>query len=508
MKTHILSLIAIAFFSNSFSQINPIRELHFHSNSKVVNHNSSNTKIVPTDFREILWSTSSNDWDINLSYCYQLEYLNNKINTKLDLDYTRKDTLYKYVYNYNNENKLIQIDKYYYNSSNASYTLFYKELYYYYNNNLKTLIVYQEYDTNKQLWITKRRKIEEIDFKGNLILSRLEEFGVNGWKVLNYFGKSYTYYNNTNKLIFEIDSVYNVNTKKTYARNKSERGYNNLDQLVEIKRYSTSDLSKLSSILKIEYNNFGLPVREIIYNASEYPIITPRLKIDSITWLIFDKEKEYYDNIQLSSIDSTFENNAYLFSGKTIGVRLDSNNSYSTALYMVYDTILRKHSRIDCVFDNNKNQIENISYTTDGNDNWEISHGNKNIITYDIDNNISEFIEQKYEQNKFVNFRKREFSKYISIDNSTGINFYKNTLEAKLYPNPSIDGNVTININMESQTKLAIKIFDLKGCLVYNENKELSKGINTVQLTDIQHGSYLVELNSEHGVTRAKLIVK
>ncbi len=509
MKKHILTLIGIAIFCNSYSQINPIREQYFHSTSKSESKLKSIIKIVPTDFREILWSTFSNNWDTSLSYSYQLKYIDNKIITKYDLDYTRSDTSFKYEYIYDGQNKLIQIDKYFYNSSDGSYTLFYKDLYYYFNNNLRTLIVYQEYDTNTQLWVTKRRKIEELDVKGNLILSKLEEYGVNGWKVLNYFGKSYTYYNNTNRLILEIDSVYNSNTKKTGANNKTERVYNNLDQLVEFKRYTpNNNLLKLSSIIKIEYNNLGVPLKEVVYDASQFPTLIPSFKIDSITWLSFDSDVEYFNNIQLSSIDSTYQNAAYYFSGKTIGVKLDSNNSYSVSYYWMMNNNLKKFSRNDRIFDSNKSLIESLSYSVDVNDNWEISNADKNIITYDIDNNVSEFIEQRYKQNQYVNFRKREYSNYISIDVSSGINTSKNTLKVKLFPNPSADGKVSVNVKMEAASALSIKITDLKGSVVYTDKKELGKGLNTVELSGLQQGMYVVVLSNEYGVSRTKLIVQ
>ena len=51
----------------------------------------------------------------------------------------------------------------------------------------------------------------------------------------------------------------------------------------------------------------------------------------------------------------------------------------------------------------------------------------------------------------------------ISLPLHLAFNTFKNTLEVKLYPNPSADGRVSVNVNMESASELSIKITDLKG---------------------------------------------
>jgi hypothetical protein len=164
MKKHILTIIAIIMLGSLHAQINPIRDQFKQNTIRKELNNSNVIKIVPTNFKEILWSTFSNNWDTTLSYAYQLKYIDNKIITKYDLDYTGTDTSYKYEYIYDSQNKLNQINKLYYDYSDSTYYVYKRELYYYYNNDLKTLIVYQEYESNTQTWLTKQRKIEEIGY--------------------------------------------------------------------------------------------------------------------------------------------------------------------------------------------------------------------------------------------------------------------------------------------------------------------------------------------------------
>ncbi len=61
---------------------------------------------------------------------------------------------------------------------------------------------------------------------------------------------------------------------------------------------------------------------------------------------------------------------------------------------------------------------------------------------------------------------------------------------------------------MESASELSIKVTDLKGSVVYTNRKELGEGLNTVELSGLQQGLYLVELITEYGVARTKLIVR
>ncbi len=508
MKKHVLALMAIFTIATSFAQFNDLREYRLNSNSKTHSRINVSTKNVYTDYREILWTTFSNNWDTTLSYAYHLDYSDNRIITKFGLDYIGSHTYYKEDYIYDIQNKLIQINIFYFDETDSTYTLFRRDLYNYYNNNLKKIIISQEFDSNTQLWLTKNRKIEEVDYNGNLILSMQEEYISNAWKVQNYFGKGYTYHNNTKKLVLEIDSTYSSSTKKTFARNKTERVYNNLDQLIEFKRYNYSNNKlELGTIIKIEYNNLGIPIRELAYHANQFPILVPWYKADSITWLNFNGDIEYFENVQLTTVDSGYQNSAYYYAGRTIGLKLDTNNSYSVAYYQVVNNVLEKFNRIDGIFDRNKNLVEYTSYFVDTNNEWEISSSNKYIISYDFNNNISEYIEQLYDQNQFVNYKKKEYSNYITIDVSSSIHSTKNIIETIIYPNPSNNGRVSVNVKMGAASALNIKVIDLKGSVVYSQTENLGKGLNTIELIGLQQGMYVVEMSSEFGIARKKLVI-
>ena len=43
--------------------------------------------------------------------------------------------------------------------------------------------------------------------------------------------------------------------------------------------------------------------------------------------------------------------------------------------------------------------------------------------------------------------------------------------------------------------------------MVYTDKKELGKGLNTVELSGLQQGMYVVEMSTEYGVARTKLVI-
>ncbi len=81
-------------------------------------------------------------------------------------------------------------------------------------------------------------------------------------------------------------------------------------------------------------------------------------------------------------------------------------------------------------------------------------------------------------------------------------------METKLFPNPSSNGNVSLQVNLLEASALNIKITDMKGSVVYTDDRKLGKGLNTVELKNLEQGIYIVELNTEYGISIAKLVVQ
>ncbi|MGL4629734.1 MAG: DUF1501 domain-containing protein, partial [Leadbetterella sp.] len=73
-----------------------------------------------------------------------------------------------------------------------------------------------------------------------------------------------------------------------------------------------------------------------------------------------------------------------------------------------------------------------------------------------------------------------------------------NELATKIYPNPSLDGKVSIEFNLKQAETVTISIFDLGGRMHSSKSNEFNRGLNTIQATlPNKAGNYLVKLVSK-----------
>lgn len=78
-----------------------------------------------------------------------------------------------------------------------------------------------------------------------------------------------------------------------------------------------------------------------------------------------------------------------------------------------------------------------------------------------------------------------------------------NTLPFKLYPNPSVN---LINLDFESTTTKQITVINMLGEEMFNT--KTSKKLKTINITGFPKGNYMVEIESEEGISTKKLIVQ
>jgi minor extracellular serine protease Vpr len=82
------------------------------------------------------------------------------------------------------------------------------------------------------------------------------------------------------------------------------------------------------------------------------------------------------------------------------------------------------------------------------------------------------------------------------IINGTNINYYSaKESDINLYPNPS-DGNFNIKSILVIHEKIAVKVFNLKGMLVYeNINLVFKNNESSFDLSHLENGIYFTELS-------------
>jgi uncharacterized repeat protein (TIGR03803 family) len=81
-----------------------------------------------------------------------------------------------------------------------------------------------------------------------------------------------------------------------------------------------------------------------------------------------------------------------------------------------------------------------------------------------------------------------------------------------VYPNPSVDGNITLTFNMPNEGNIDVHIFTTEGKLIYsnsifcraNSHNELPVGLNEISTNT---GMYILEASTSDGVFRKKIIV-
>lgn len=94
------------------------------------------------------------------------------------------------------------------------------------------------------------------------------------------------------------------------------------------------------------------------------------------------------------------------------------------------------------------------------------------------------------------------FSPGLKVNGTTLSTLAFNNLEAKIYPNP-IDSGV-LNIELPTQDLKQITIYDINGRVVY-QNNTLS---NTIDVSQIQSGFYLLDLEVNGAKRSTKIIIK
>jgi hypothetical protein len=97
----------------------------------------------------------------------------------------------------------------------------------------------------------------------------------------------------------------------------------------------------------------------------------------------------------------------------------------------------------------------------------------------------------------------------VGTDENKFDDHLSNKNELKVYPNP-VSGIATIEMELESNTELSIRVSDLRGRQVIRQIHQLNVGMNKVNidLSNLQTGVYVISAVTAHGIRTKKIIVK
>lgn len=512
-----IKLLALAILLSLTTKGYPNSSNYFTKESSSTHKNEcqlfSGNEILSNNFRAYTlsktsyWNNSSTIWDPGDAHKYV--YINGVLTSKISLNYDQNDTNSITNYTYDNYNRLISDITYNYVS--GALIPHYRTTFTYSNNYTTIHKLLEKFDTFSQTWEPNSRVTTVMNSRGVIIKYVSQNYFSGVWEYAYSYSRNINYLNNTNKIIEYTDSTFNSNTN-TFDDVKSRqiRSYNSHGQVINILYFDDNGSGlKLDVNDSIKYKN-GIPESIISYKYD--PLINSYYKyskIENLVWLNFNPTIDIAENRIIGELTSAWNANNWKQTQRRTATLLDNYGSHeSITEYLDANNEWIYYYKYIQLYDVNKNAIE---FSRDRFNTqtklWERYSGDKTLYAYDNNNNIIEEIYERFNVNlnAFEKTLRYEYSDFITI--TLGANTIKNTLETKLYPNPSADGKVSVNVKMEAASELSIKITDLKGSVVYTDKKELSQGLNTIELSGLKQGLYLVEMNTHYGVSRTKLLV-
>ncbi len=460
--------------------------------------------------------TDNNTQEIKYFWEVKNKYENDLLKEKNEYYRDFMDSSKRLTYYYYDANKYITQTVFKLYAENIKKYYNRERVRYYYTDNYKSVCQFWENGAYADgYWYPRYKYYQSKDEFGNIVLDGSEDYDelTKTWR--GSFTKStYTYKANTDLILTKIDS-FTFEPNKYSPRYKWINEYDSLGRISKSENYifypGTWNLSTRSFLSYTGDKKEPSRIKTFAFNY-ENPSIYSVYIADSLGWNWYNKSEQfdalYIRNGQYKPIHS-YELKYYNYLDSNLKVEskvklsyLDANGSNLKEMFDTLKSGFIPTFRIYNTYNGNRNLTETFTNKYISNTNtWELVGSDYYINIYNPDNTLKE-ITRTY--SKFT--IKEEFLDYIEIN--TGIHISKNTLEAKLYPNPSNNGTVFVIVNSEAASVLNIKITDMKGSVVYTDERDLGKGLNTMELRNLQQGLYIVELTTEYGVVRQKIAVR
>lgn len=456
---------------------------------------------VPT-LEKFYWWRGSN-WDTYTSN--DKIYSNNKLTSEIIAHNNGTEPYSKNEYLYNSDNKLSQINRFGYD--NGAFIHYERQTNKYYNGGLKEIILFENLDLTTQNLLPSHRNTKIKDSYGRIIYDLTEHWVNNEWIINQYKKSDIVYYNNSPKYTQRIDSIYDTNTKKLKPYYKEIRNYNHIGELNCYKSFTyISGIEELFEYDSLYYNsNTGIIKKIVKYNKQNFPNLIPEYIKDSI--LLGDKNSSFIDDVIGKQVIGYVGYNGNKLYDRFKLDYLDNFGSYRYKLEYYSINRFEPYSRDSYIYDSHKNLIESTyELYNKFNSNWYIDHGIKSEYIYE-NNNLILNINKDYNKtsNSFVNTNKYEYSNFISI--STNINKNEKLNTSSIFPNPYTTNDQYLNLNLNQNGFFSVKIADLNGKVIFENNRFLYKGLNLIDINPIDFGLYILTIKNENLFERIKLVV-
>ena len=112
---------------------------------------------------------------------------------------------------------------------------------------------------------------------------------------------------------------------------------------------------------------------------------------------------------------------------------------------------------------------------------------------------------------KFRNISEYENFLYLDdiniTDAASGINSNNSVSGISIYPNPSADGNFTVDVKKDEHAVQKICVYDLLGKKVFELNANVPAGMYNMNLSDLSSGTYMVQIVKENQTLFNKIVI-
>lgn len=514
MKKIYAILIATLIGFNSFAIDNPFQKTQNHKAQLKKSLAKQKNEFNLSSLGNIPGLTKSNNWDeINNSWVgitAQRQIVNNNQITKTYfLSYNLADTFSRVSYIYDNQGRYLSsltenldFNRKYYPQTRVNFT--------YSSNGLSQTVVIERYDTVSKTWAFDSKILNEKDDRGASIRDIYYYYNNNAWEVSFGYSTKITYLNSTSlKTTEEVDSAFDFNTKTMKARFKRTQTFDANDRAVDIRFYdedfSTGGLVYVTQD-SIYYDANGIPNLLIEKEVDAAGNATDVVKYTDIVWLNYNPNINLFDNSEPNYKYYFKLGSVWLLGGRSSATYPDNNGSVITLQEVFNAGVYVPDSRRSEIYNSNKDLIEDTEEQYDDAAGlWDYIYGNKYVITYDANNNQSEYITQNLNSttNMFVNYDKKEYSDYVQVN--TGISTAKKD-ELIVYPNPVTSNELNIKHNIQTNQAATVSIYDINGKQLQHINLILNGNNSSVQLENIEKGIYLVKFETKNKTTYSKFI--
>jgi hypothetical protein len=389
-----------------------------------------------------------------------------------------------------------------------------------------------EMKTNANTGDTTERYVNTYDAQERLIKSILQ-FWMNGnWENIEQY---YYEFDNHDNLTISLHHIWQAGNWVAMDGQKYIYTYDNNNITEEIAQnwnsWNTSWVNNFKHIFTYDVNGY---ISERVYQTWD---------VNLNTWNSSSKETYTvngsgavtevimlsWDNINSAWVNQEKHTNIlwYNWTGELIGSKLQS----MTALNW-NSGVWENWFRINCTYDAlggcvriqetyfNSTWVNATKYTQSYdehgnlilnqnefwiNNAWVIDMGNKYLLTYN-GNNVTQKIEQMWNQLEWINTFKEEYSDFANIQ---GFNNYSNIqTSVHFFPNPSY-GILNLEVENTNSEPLLLEIANMSGQTVYRKQLIASDfPVYKIDLSSLKKGIYIVIFQNTYKVSVGKIIIQ